>query len=98
MIALPILMEILQGVQGVGSFLNFIKDNERGPLGNGKSRDELERIKNPADVFGLCKELQVFRVFIEVEVGDFLILPLPKLLEQPRFFHLTYPCKIRGVR
>ena len=46
----------------------------------------------------LCKELQIFRVLIAVEGGDFLILPLPKLLEQPRFFHLTYPCKIRGVR
>ncbi len=91
MISLPILMEILQCIQYVGSILDFIKNNEGGPFGNGEPYNELKIIQNPGNIFGRCEELQVFRMFVKIKIGDLFILSTTKLFKQPGLPYLPNP-------
>jgi len=70
MISPSMFMETFQCIQYVGSILDLIEHNQGGPFGYRKSDNELKIVQNPSHVLGRFEELQVFRMFIEIETGD----------------------------
>jgi hypothetical protein len=90
-------MEIFQRIQHVGRLLDFIEYDKGGTFGDRKSDDELKIVQNPGHVLGRFEELPVFRMFIEIEIGNSFIISTAKLLEQPSFPHLSNPLEDHGL-
>lgn len=83
-----VLMEILERIQRIRRFLDFIENDERVPRRHRLRAGHRQVRQDPPYIFGMGEEILVLWRFLEIEIRHMFVFRSAEFLQQPRLANL----------